>query len=141
MNWGTMPDYKSPFDWLDAFYSNYQANNGGRDPHIDYLAFHWYDYGLAGMLDQLQKYGKKIWVTEMANWHKQNDGARIDSMEKQKAQMEKMVNLCETRADVFRYAWFTGRRNQDDHYSSLFTDKPGQLNELGQLYTNLPFNH
>jgi hypothetical protein len=52
--------------WLDTFYAAYQYANGGRDPKIDFLAFHWYDYGLTGQLDRLKKYGKKIWITEMA---------------------------------------------------------------------------
>ena len=71
MNWGTMQNYSDPVIWLDAFYSAYKSANGGRDPKIDYLAFHWYDYGLAAQLDRLKKYGKKIWITEMANWNSQ----------------------------------------------------------------------
>lgn len=43
MNWGTMTDYWEPDVWLDAFYAAYCSANGGRDPRIDYLAFHWYD--------------------------------------------------------------------------------------------------
>lgn len=38
-----------------------------------------------------------------------SDGAQIDPLAKQKTQMPSMVNTCEMRADVFRYAWFTGR--------------------------------
>jgi hypothetical protein len=64
-----MPDYSDPVVWLDAFIAAYQAANGGRSPQIDYLAFHWYDYGLSDQLDRLAKYGKQVWVTELANWH------------------------------------------------------------------------
>jgi len=99
MNWGTMTDYWDPVVWLDAFYLAYKSANGGRIPKIDYLAFHWYDYGLEAQLDRLQKYAKKIWITEMANWNPQ-----INSYQKQAAQMVEMVNICETRSDVFRYA-------------------------------------
>ncbi|MFL6681609.1 MAG: glycosyl hydrolase, partial [Burkholderiaceae bacterium] len=53
VTWGTMPGYSDPVVWLDAFIAAYQAANGGRSPRIDYLAFHWYDYGLAGQLDRL----------------------------------------------------------------------------------------
>lgn len=135
MNWGTMTDYWDPVVWLDAFYAAYKSANGGRVPKIDYLAFHWYDYALAAQLDSLQKYGKKIWITEMANWNPQ-----INSYQKQAAQMVEMVNICETRTDVFRYAWFIGRGSlPDSKYTYLFDPNPGQLNDLGKLYLSLPY--
>lgn len=136
MNWGTMTDYADPVTWLDAFYKAYKAGSGGREPKIDYLAFHWYDYGLSTQLDRLKKYGKKIWITEMANWNK-----NIDSYEKQMAQMTEMVQICESRDDVFRYAWFIGRGSgTDNHYTRLFTNNPGELSALGKYYISLPFN-
>ena len=136
MNWGTMPNYSDPVVWLDDFISAYKASNGGRSPKIDYLAFHWYDYGLSAQLDRLQKYGRKIWITEMANWNPQ-----IDSYQKQAVQMVEMVNICETRTDVFRYAWFIGRGDYpDSKYTYLFDSGPGQLNDLGKLYLSLPYS-
>jgi hypothetical protein len=33
--------------------SSPQCFGSGRDPQIDYLAFHWYDYGLSNQLDRL----------------------------------------------------------------------------------------
>jgi hypothetical protein len=136
ITWGTMTGYSNPVVWLDAFYAAYQSANGGRNPKIDYLAFHWYDYGLTAQLNSLQKYGKKIWITELANWNSQ-----INSYAKQEAQMQSMVDSCERRSDVFRYAWFIGRgSNTDTHFTWLFTSTPGQLSELGQLYVSLPFD-
>ena len=134
MTWGTMANYSDPVVWLDAFYEAYHTANGGREPRIDYLAFHWYDYGLAAQLDRLQKYGKQIWITEMANWN-----AQINSYEKQAQQMQQMVSLCESRADVFRYAWFIGR-GAEDRYTNLFNASPGDLNDLGKLYISLPYS-
>ncbi len=135
MTWGTMTDYWDPIVWLDTFYAAYRYANGGRDPKIDYLAFHWYDYGLAAQLDRLAKYGKKIWVTEMANWNPQ-----INSYAKQEAQMREMVNICETRPDVFRYAWFYGRGTlPDTRYTYLLDQSPGTLTSLGRLYVSLPY--
>lgn len=134
MNWGTLSGYGDPVLWLDEFIETYKLFYG-RDPRIDHLAFHWYDYGLAGQLDRLAKYGKKIWVSEMANWN-----PVINSFEKQKAQMIEMVNICESRDDVYRYAWFIGRgEGLGDKYTTLFEAGPGQLNELGQLYLSLPY--
>jgi hypothetical protein len=139
ITWGTMTGYTDPIDWLDAFYAAYRAANSNRDPQIDYLGFHWYDYGLAGQLDRLAKYGKPFWVTEMANWHVGDGSAAIDTLAKQEAQMTDMVATCESRTDVFRYAWFTGRWSNDVHFTSLFTANAGELTALGQLYLTLPF--
>ena len=139
ITWGTMAGYADPVVWLDAFYAAYRTANANRDPQIDYLAFHWYDYGLKDQLDRLVKYGKPFWVTEMANWHNGDGSAQIDSVAKQKTQMTEMVALCESRADVFRYAWFTGRWDNDTHFSSLLGAN-GTLTELGQHYLSLPFS-
>jgi hypothetical protein len=138
ITWGTMAGYADPVVWLDAFYAAYRSANGNRDPQIDYLAFHWYDYGLGAQLDRLTKYGKPFWVTEFANWHSQADGAQIDTVAKQKAQMTEMVATCESRSDVFRYAWFTGRWSNDVHHTSLLGAN-GVLTELGTHYLSLPF--
>jgi hypothetical protein len=138
ITWGTLPSFEDPIVWMDAFLAAYAGANGGRAPRIDYLAFHWYDYGLAGQLDRLAKYGKPFWVTEFANWHAQADGAQIDTLAKQKQQMSEMVAVCEQRADVFRYAWFTGRWTNDVHHTSLLGGE-GRLSELGEHYLAQPF--
>jgi len=135
MNWGTLQGYSDPVVWLDTFYNEYLSLTSS-EPDIDYLAFHWYDYGLESQLDRLAKYGKRIWITEMANWNPQ-----INSYQKQKQQMGEMVALCEERDDVYRYAWFIGRGGlPDNHYTYLFEQTPGQLNELGEFYINLPYS-
>ena len=139
ITWGTMPGYSDPVVWMDAFIAAYQAANGGRSPQIDYIAFHWYDYGLPDQLDRLKKYGKPFWVTEMANWHNGDGSAAIDTLAKQQAQMTDMVATCESRPDVFRYAWFTGRWASDAHFTSLLGANPGDLTDLGKLYLTLPF--
>ena len=138
LTWGTLAGYADPVVWLDAFYAAYREVHAGRDPRIDALGFHWYDYGLDDQLNRLAPYGKPFWVTEMANWHTGDGSAQIDSVEKQKAQMTDMVKVCEGRADVFRYAWFTGRWNNDTHFTSLLGAN-GQLTDLGRHYLGLPF--
>ena len=135
MNWGTMSGYADPIDWLDDFYTAYRQANGGTDPQIDYLAFHWYDYGLESQLNRLMQYGKDFWITEMANWN-----ANINSYEDQIAQMTEMVALCENRTDVFRYAWFYGRGGfPDNHFTYLFGPNAGELTILGEAYLSLPY--
>ncbi len=134
LNWGTLPGYEDPLVWMDTFMESFRAM-AGRDPRLDHLAFHWYDYGLASQLDRLQKYGRPIWVTEMANWNPQ-----IDSYHAQAFQMQEMVTICEQREDVFRYAWFIGRGPlPDEHFTYLFGPDAGTLTDLGELYISLPF--
>lgn len=140
ITWGTMANYNDPIDWLNAFLAAYAAANNNAKPQIDYLGFHWYDYGLDGQLTRLEPFGYPFWVTEFANWHSQDDGAQITTLAEQEAQMTDMVNTCETRTDVFRYAWFSGRVNPDPHFSSLLGASPGQLTGLGQLYLTLPYS-
>lgn len=136
MNWGTMPGYSDPITWMDAFLEAFQSQNN-RAPIIDYLAFHWYDYGLQAQLDRLQKYGKQIWITEMANWN-----SNIDSYTEQIQQMYEMVTLCESRDDVFRYAWFIGRGGYpDSKFTYLFEESPGALTDLGEVYLSIPFSN
>ncbi len=134
MNWGTMNDYRDPVVWLDAFYQSFRSV-AGRDPIIDYLAFHWYDYGLEKQLDRLQKYGRQIWVTEMANWNPQ-----IDTYHEQIEQMLEMVAICENRPDVVRYAWFYGRGDfPDENFTYIFNQSFGELSPLGETYVDLPY--
>ena len=133
ITWGTLEGYSDPIVWMDAFYDEYRNANDNRDPQIDYLAFHWYDYGLESQLNRLQKYGKKIWVTEMANWNSQ-----ITSYQKQAEQMKEMVAICESRDDVYRYAWFIGR-GAENKYTNLFNANSGELNDLGKYYLTLPY--
>uniref|UniRef100_UPI0028A286F2 glycosyl hydrolase n=1 Tax=Pseudomonas sp. TaxID=306 RepID=UPI0028A286F2 len=49
------------------------------------------------------------------------------------------VQSLESRSDVFRYAWFSGRVDNDVHHSSLLAND-GMLTELGRHYISLPFN-
>lgn len=138
ITYGTDPNYGNPTDWLNAFYKAYESASGGRQPRIDFLGFHWYDYGLDSQLTTLAQFGKPFWVTEFANWHNQNDGAQIDTLAKQEAQMTSMVNDLEGRGDVFRYSWFTGRVNPDPHFDSLLAGT-GALTALGQQYITMPY--
>ena len=138
ITFGTDPNYGNPEAWMDAFYQAYESANGGRQPRINYIGFHWYDYGLDGELTSLAKYNKPIWVTEFANWHSQNDGAQIDTLAKQEMPMTSMVNDLEARGDVFRYSWFTGRISPDPHFDSLLAGT-GVLTALGQQYITMPY--
>ena len=154
LNWGTVNTAANPSDpivWLDGFFAQYRANYG-KEAQLDAIAFHWYDYGLVGggtgFLDspsKLPKYGKKVWVTEFANWHTTNDGAQMDTIAKEKEQMRQWVSFMETHDIVERYSWFTGRQPGNPCFTSLFQNYglgaaqgDGVLSELGQYYISLP---
>jgi len=62
--------------------------------------------------------------------------AGFEYAERQRAQCT--VATCESRADVVRYSWFTGRMNNDVHFTSLL-GTAGQLTDLGKLYISLPY--
>jgi len=138
MGWSGDATWGDPVVWLDAFYTAYRNAHGGQDPRIDAIAAHWYDYGFDWFLDKFAKYGKPLWVTEFANWHDE-PGWKIDTAAKQKDTMKEMVDACEYRSDVQRYAWFMGRMSPDPHYSSLLSTT-GAITEVGQYYLDLPYN-
>ena len=75
----------------------------------------------------------------MAIWHVGDGAAAIDSVDKQIAQITDMVKLCEDRADVPRYAWFTGRGGADlnNRFTTLL-GAHGELTALGRHYLSLP---
>ncbi len=137
ITWGTVSGYEDPIVWLTAFFDAFQAATG-RDPAIDALAFHWYDYGLDEQLTRLEGFGLPFWVTEMANWHSE-PGWTIDTPEKQLETMQDMVSVCESREDVERYAWFIGRWDPDPHHTSIFGAEPGELTDLGRSYLDQPW--
>jgi len=134
---GNTLHYGDPVYWLDSFYEDFRALYQ-RDPKIDFLAFHWYDYGLAAALDRMDKYGKQIWVTEFDNFHTGNDGLQIDSLSKALAQQAQMTNILETRSDVYRYAWYTSRLSGNPLFINLLSG-PGQLTAMGSQYVTLPW--
>ncbi len=129
-----MPGYQDPVAWLDAFYAAFRSANGGRDPTIDYLGFHWYDYGLGGQLDRLTKYGKPFWVTEFANWHSGDGAAQIDTA-RQAGRADDRDGCAAARRVPMSFAtrgspaaWASN--DTDAHFTSLLKE-PGVLQRSG----------
>jgi len=114
-----------PVEWLDAFFAECPGCQ------VDYIAIHWYDYGLGGYINRFKKYNKPIWVTELALWHHQNH-----TVAEQKKYMAQAVQLMEKDDTVFRYAWFTGRSGGPN--INLFESEAGELSPLGKYYLSLP---
>jgi len=121
---GTEND-SDPIEWLDAFFGECP------DCQVDYIAIHWYDYGLEWYISRFKKYNKPIWVTELALWHHQNH-----TIAEQKKYMAQAVQLMEKDDTVFRYAWFTGRSGGPN--INLFESESGELSPLGKYYLSLP---
>jgi Glycosyl hydrolase catalytic core len=55
------------------------------------------------------------------------------------AQMSEMVVICEGRSDLFRYAWFTGRWDDEARRHTSLLAGSGELTELGRHYLSLPY--
>lgn len=47
-----------------------------------------------------------------------------------------MIQVCEGRQDVERYAWFTGRWDNDIHFTQILLGN-GILSDLGNVYTRM----
>ncbi|MBP5231964.1 MAG: hypothetical protein J6333_00995 [Planctomycetes bacterium] len=99
----------------------------------DAVAVHSYGniYELRWVVETLSReYGKPIWVTEF-NW---TEGW---TPQQQKEYMIQAVDFMESCPAVARYAWFKERMGPTDK-CSLFTDKPGELTDMGRTYVNMP---
>ena len=119
-----------PIEYLDEFFAACQ------DCQVDYISIHWYacsGEALQWYIDRFKKYGKPIWMTEIACW----EGS--PTMEQQKAYMIEAVEIMENDPAIMKYAWFTGRSTGPN--IDIFDSQSGQLTELGQLYISLPANN
>lgn len=119
--------------WMDMFFDEFRAQFD-REPHMDYTALHWYDYGLEDQVDEMvMRYNKPVWLTEFALW-RYEDWA-TDELERQ--WLIDMVAFLEAHPYVHRYAWFTGRRPDFPKINLLAED--GVLTPLGEAYVNAPY--
>ena len=94
-----------PFDWMDEFLRLYKEKYS-REPKMDFIAIHTYMNGSEPTLNFVQqwvdKYNKKIWVTEFAAGENTPDSLT------QVHEMIKKVEGLELNPGVYRYAWFKG---------------------------------
>jgi hypothetical protein len=119
-----------PFVWLEEFFA---ACTGCQ---VDYVAMHWYACTEGALTYTLKKYqekfGKPLWVTEFSCLDEPEHVNDADELSYQAA----AVAALEADPMVFRYAWFTGRFEQQPAVNLLGSD--GQLTPLGQQYVSLP---
>ncbi len=119
-----------PFVWLEKFFA---ACPGCQ---VDYVAMHWYACNKPAIEVTLQKYeekfGKPLWVTEFSCLDEPSHVNEADEL----AYMSDAVAVLEADPMVFRYAWFTGRFQQNSVIDLLGAS--GELTALGSQYVSLP---
>ena len=119
--------------WLDMFLDEFRTQFN-REPRIDFMALHWYDFGLEDQINEIvTRYEKPVWLTEFALWR----GEDWNTEEFERDWMLDMLAYLEAHPMVYRYAWFTGRRNDFPKINLLAED--GVLTPLGQAYIEAEF--
>lgn len=102
------------------------------DCQVDYVAVHWYNCDLPSLkwyLDQFTQFGRPIWLTEFACAI--GDDTSVADNERY---MREAIPYLESRADVFRYSWFSA----DPIPNARLLDADGAPNALGKIYLDLP---
>jgi hypothetical protein len=120
--------FTNPYEYLDSFFV------ACKDCRVDYIAVHnymCYSGPLIDYLEELKKYGKKIWLTEFAC----GDQATI-TLDMQKSLMIGALDYLDNDTMIYRYSWFIGRSGPNTPPFDIFESEPGLLTELGELYVN-----
>lgn len=123
--------YTDPVKYLDDFFT---ACVGCR---VDHIAIHCYMGNVSALqwyVGLFKKYKKPIWLTEFANWENN------PTLQQQKNFLVGAVDYLENDADVFRYAWFTGRHTGAPYIGLLENGQSGNLTDLGDIYVSMPLH-
>lgn len=126
--------YTDPFQYLDDFFE------ACPNCQVDHIAIHSYMNtieALSWYVNEFKRYNKPIWVTEFAGWE---SNGNINNVNDQIDYMVRAVDFLESDTNVFRYAWFIGRRDggvTEYPYLDLLGND-GELTELGEVYTKMP---
>ncbi|CAE8593872.1 unnamed protein product, partial [Polarella glacialis] len=131
------PD-KDPVQWLEEFFAICDPM-GCKVDGIAMHVFACYGAGLKAHLDRYRKFGKPLWVTEIACSDPYTP-ERL-SAEGQMAYMKEAVPLLEQDPDVKMYAWFSYFKDQWAHPivdglngDAGLVNPDGTLSPLGALY-------
>jgi hypothetical protein len=135
-----------PFVWLDQFLA------ACTNCRIDFVSFHSYACDSNWFLNTYMRQAvdkyytrgnppRRIWVTELGCADAAPPGgwtvAQVQSY------MNTIIPWLESQPAIFRYSWFgdrTGRPNDPNYVSAAnaLLAGPGQLTQIGTLYTTLP---
>ncbi len=125
--------YTDPFQYLDDFFEVCP------DCRVDHIAVHSYMNTVSALqwyIGKFKKYEKPIWLTEFAGWE-YNDN--INDVNDQISFMIGAVDFLEADPDVFRYAWFIGRRDGINSFPYIdLLGANGVLTQLGEVYKQMP---
>ncbi|MBC7451378.1 MAG: carbohydrate-binding protein, partial [Cytophagales bacterium] len=123
---GSVGGYTNPVDWHKEFFRLCP------NCWVDYIAFHSYEPsagGVIGLTNNLKVFGRPIWVTEFANYNA--------SVADNTSFMQQIVSAFENDPDIFRYSWFTGRRQGVPNIDILGAN--GVLTSLGTAYAGADY--
>lgn len=119
----------SPFDWYDQFFA------ACPNCQVDFIALHWQGCVREDLMALLgayeSRYQRPLWVTEISC----SDPNIADPALRAQC-LQDVVSALEQDANVFRYAWFTGRYTNESQIALFGAD--GELTELGQAYRDAP---
>ncbi len=82
------------------------------------------------LTNNLAVFNRPVWVTEFSDYHATSDA-------EEKLYMQEVVSAYENNPDVFRYSWFTGRR--DDAPRINIYGNSGVLTDLGAAYSGASY--
>lgn len=120
----------SPEQWMDAFIAAYKAENGGKEPRMDYLALHSYMNDHSAMIGFVEgfarKYERKVWLTEFCAWE-----GTVTEQQQRKSMSQKLDDL-EQSPYVYRYAWFKATGSNAAPYFRLLNGNA--LTDMGKMY-------
>lgn len=125
--------------WLDEFLGNCTHVVKACDPsQIKYIAMHDYQGNVTKLKRRVsgavQRYGRKVWLTEVAITHFGSPPSRAA----QDTFMKELLPYLDTSSDVFRYAWFSARNapNPQNGGSNLLAYESSSLTRTstGNIY-------
>ena len=131
MNYGTLSGYSDPWKWLDEFF----RQPGVNIDDVDGIAVHCYmghPSAMKWFIDEFKRYGKPIWLTEFCSWE-----GNVSEKDQMKYMVE-ALHILESDAEVFRYAWFIPRTNEESPCHNNLLEAPEKgLTPLGKVYINM----
>lgn len=131
MNYGTLSGYSEPWKWLDEFF----AQPGVSIDDVDGIAVHCYMSHPSAMkwfIDEFKRYGKPVWLTEFCSWE-----GNISEKDQIRYMIE-ALHILEADEDVFRYAWFIPRTDEESPCHNNLLEAPGKgLKPLGKIYVHM----
>lgn len=131
--------------WMDDFLSN--CTNVVKDCDaslIKYIGMHDYHGSVDGLRRKVdgaaKRYGRKVWITEIAITNYGNPTPRSE----QDAYLKELLPYLDSSENVFRYSWYSARNcpnNQNGGSNLLACDGSAVVTSTGKIYRDTPTVH